>query len=142
MRHDLQHEIGAVEAEIRKEDEENTRSLNWLDGQFDVIQKKEKLAELKQRLKELDAIDAHVDKLRLKVKSDKKRSTNRKKFVDSIGAVADNDRKNTENHTDEDADLVIEDKDSDNDDSDDEPTKTVDETQMQQSTQVRQYSPA
>lgn len=142
VRHDLQHEIGAVEAEIRKEDEENTRSLNWLDGQFDVIQKKEKLAELKQRLKELDAIDAHVDKLRLKVKSDKKRSTNRKNFVDSIGAVADNDRKNTENHTDEDADLVIEDKDSDNDDSDDEPTKTVDETQMQQSTQVREYSPA
>lgn len=121
MRNELKQEIHTSEADIRMEDEENSRAANWLDGQFDLIQKKEKLASLKAQLNELEQIDARVTELRLKVKNEKKMAKYRRKFQTSDVVATNNDESaalNEGNGDAEDADLVIDDQDIDDADED------------------------
>lgn len=57
---DLQQRIAATALDIRAAEERNAKESNWLDGQYDSIQKKETLAALK---KQMDATEEYQAKL-------------------------------------------------------------------------------
>lgn len=108
---ELEQKIQSVDADIRQSEEANSRESNWLDGQFDLIQKKEKLAELKRQLKELVAADARIAEVRQQVKKERTKSKARKKYAQSGRKEANDEEKGGEDdrETVDDADLIIED---------------------------------
>lgn len=84
-----------------------------------MIQKKEKLVELKRQLKELDAVDARIAELRQNVKKERTKSKAHKKYVQNgkkDGSEVQNGEQDNDNV--EDADLIIEDQVDDDYDAD------------------------
>lgn len=138
MRTELQQEIDTVDADVRRADEENAQAANWLDGQFEVIQKRERLAGLKRQLQELQDIDAGVERLRQKVKGDRKRSKMSRKWTTPRADAAEDSPQPKDDEAMDDADLIIDDEPDmdDEDDGDDGPAKTAIDERIQRGTQV------
>lgn len=111
VRAELLHEINCLEADVRKSEEENSRTTDWLDGQFDLIQKKERLAELKRHLKQLDEGDARIAEMRQIVKKNRDRAKVHKKFQKKDHLDGDKDGVKVENEDIEDAEFLIGDED-------------------------------
>lgn len=111
MHRELEQKIQSMDADIRQSEEANSRESNWLDGQFDLIQKKEKLAELKRQLKELLAADARIAEVRQQVKKERTKAKTRKKYAQSGRREASEEGKGDEDDGEivDDADLIIDD---------------------------------
>lgn len=142
VRSELQQTIASLEADISKEDKLNAKSSNWLDGQFDVIQMKERLSELKRQLQQLDDHDAEIVKLQQKVKSDQKQTKMRKRFgtVSNASRGNDDDDNNDEGNKEadsaDDADLMLSNEECENDNDE----LTNDDDDVQKNIQVTNNS--
>lgn len=63
---DLSEQIKRLEVEIKKMEEENAKSMDWLSGQYDSMQKKEELNSLKDQLSSMEEYERKVCDMRKK----------------------------------------------------------------------------
>lgn len=135
LRTELLDEIKDLEADVRKSEEENSRSTDWLDGQFDLIQKKERLAELKRHLKQLDDGDARIAEMRQMVKKNRDRAKVHKKFPKKTDLAGDkkDDEKVEDNEEIEDSEFII----GDDEDGNEWETGETDEDPKETSNRVK-----
>lgn len=132
-RFDLIEQIQKLELEIKTIEKENAKSCDWLNGQYDSLQKKEALNRLRDQLGSMNEYEQKVNEMRKKWKNQNEKRTNtnnKKKFAESKELLDD-----IENVEDkillDDEELIIEDiEDNDQDDHLDE-REDVSETRFQ-----------
>lgn len=107
---DLTEKIREMEKSIKASETENSKSIDWLSGQYDVLQQKEQLNTLLQQLKAMDEYEQKVAEMRKKWKNQQKAQLSRK-FKDApIQNLLENNE-NEDKPADNDDEFVIEDKD-------------------------------
>lgn len=112
-RMDLTEKIREMEKSIKASEMENSKSDDWLSGQYNVLQQKEQLNTLLEQLKAMDEYDQKVADMRKKWKNQQK-TQSFKKFKDTHpNDLLENDE-NEPKPVDNDDEFVIEDKDDDN----------------------------
>lgn len=74
IRDDFGERIDSLGKEIQCLETKHKKSSDWLDGQYDTLQKRQKLAEFKSQLALMDEQDRRVDELREKGKKRRKNS--------------------------------------------------------------------
>lgn len=109
-REDLAERIRQLEISIKASEAQNSKSDDWLTGQYDSLQKKEELNKLLEQMKAMDEYDHKVMVMRKKWKN---RQTTKKinKFKDKNSKELLGDEENTAMPSNDD-DLVIEDSDN------------------------------
>lgn len=99
---DLREQIRHLELEIKASDAQNAKTLDWLDGQYDTLQKKQKLNQLKDVLNAMDEFDKRTNEMRSKWQKRQLDGKSSRKFVHSkatkSGELFDNDSNETENN--------------------------------------------
>lgn len=116
-RTDLVEQIHQMELDIKACDVENSKSDDWLTGQYDSLQKKEKLNGLVEQLKAMDEYERKVTEMRKKWKNHQKTMSARKRRDTNAKDLLD-DQENLPKPADDDDEFVIQD-DSDGDDEPD-----------------------
>lgn len=111
-RADLVGQLEHMEATIKQCEEETAQRDNWLTGQYDTIQKKQQLNDMRQNLHAWDEYEQMIEETR------RNWQNNALKKAKHASAVRDTASGAVENVINEDDDLVLEDKDSDDDDDD------------------------
>lgn len=112
-RMDLIDKIHEMEKSIKAIEMENSKSDDWLSGQYNVLQQKEQLNTLLEQLKAMDEYDQKVADMRKKWKNQQKIKSF-KKFKDThSNDLLENDE-NEPKPVDNDDEFVIEDKDDEN----------------------------
>lgn len=112
-RMDLMDKIREMENSIKASEMENSKSDDWLSGQYNVLQQKEQLNTLLEQLKAMDEYDQKVADMRKKWKNQQK-TKSFKKFKDThSNDLLENDE-NEPKPVDNDDEFVIEDKDDEN----------------------------
>lgn len=128
-RMDLAEKIHEMELQIKASEAENSKSDDWLSGQYDSIQKKEQLNKLREQLKAMDDYDRKVAEMRKKWKNQMKTSAGQRRYKAATSTTAnekellENDEnavKPTGGDGNDDDDLVIQDNDDSDDDNDSE----------------------
>lgn len=110
---DLMDKIREMENRIKASEMENSKSDDWLSGQYNVLQQKEQLNTLLEQLKAMDEYDQKVADMRKKWKNQQK-TKSFKKFKDThSNDLLENDE-NVAKPVDNDDEFVIEDKDDEN----------------------------
>lgn len=72
IREDLKEKISILENEIHSLEEKHKKSTNWLDGQFDTLQKRQQLNELKNQLTLMIEYDKKICELKEQWKEKRK----------------------------------------------------------------------
>lgn len=103
-------EIQELEKEIRECEVKNAQSDNWLTEQFDTLQKKEALNDLKQKLDTWNEYERMIEETR---KNWLKNITRKASNVYSVGMTSDAYAEHVDILHDDDNDLVLEDDASD-----------------------------
>lgn len=110
---DLLNQIAALQLDVKLDDEKNSKATNWLDGQFDTIQKKENLRKLQKQSESIEAHDKNIQEMREKwLKQQKTNKTSKRKFASRKQNSADDlsviEEKTDSVKNDEDDDFLIE----------------------------------
>lgn len=78
---DLREQISAMQVEIADSEKANAKAADWLDGQFDALQKKNNLLKMKKQLEAMETHDRTVGEMRTKwQQQQKQKSVNRRAF--------------------------------------------------------------
>lgn len=112
---DLQQQIAAMALDIRTTEERNAKESNWLDGQYDSIQKKEALAGLKKQMDRIE--DYHMKLMKMRENVLKQQKLNGK------------DRKNFNRHQKTDSDALFDKENAAKSNQDDEDEYVIEETE-------------
>lgn len=112
-RMDLMEKIREMEKSIKASEMENSKSDDWLSGQYNVLQQKEQLNTLLEQLKAMDEYDQKVADMRKKWKNQHK-TKSFKKFEDTHPNDLLKNDENEPKPIDNDDEFVIEDKDDEN----------------------------
>lgn len=120
VRDDLKERILMLEKEVQSMEEKNKKSTDWLDGQYDTLQKRQQMNELKTQLSLMDEYDKRIAELKEKwVKNKKNNDLRRFKHKTSNGE-SEFEKVNEI----EDIDLIVEEvSDEEDDDGFDKPIK-------------------
>lgn len=118
-REDLLEQIRQLEVEIKSSDAQNANTLDWLDGQYDTIQKKERLNQLKEQLNAMDEFEKKINEMRTKWQKEQLVGRSNRKFSSSKATKSadlfdsqSNENENSENiNSGEDDELLLEDAD-------------------------------
>lgn len=94
---DLQQQITTMTQEIRAIEERNAKESNWLDVQYDSIQKKEALARLKKQMDAIEEYHTKLTKMRENVLKQQKLLGKDKKNFKSIQKTSEGDLFDKEN---------------------------------------------
>lgn len=119
---DLEEQIRKLELEIKNIEEENAKSIDWLSGQFDSLQKKEVLNRLRDQLASMDEYEQKVNEMNKKWKNQNQKRPNAnktKKFAESKELLDEVDTNENKAVLDDD-ELIIEDIEGDDKDDLDE----------------------
>ena len=111
---DLMEKIKEMEKKIKANELENSKSNDWLSGQYDLLQQKEQLNTLLEQMKAMDEYDLKVTEMRKKWKNQQKAQSFRKFKEIPAKELLGNDE-NEPKQVDNDDELVIEDKDDEDD---------------------------
>lgn len=115
-RMDLKEKIREMEKSIIASELENSKSDDWLSGQYDLLQQKEQLNKLLEQMKAMDEYDQKVNEMRKKWKNQQK-TQSFKKFKDAhANDLLENDE-NEPKAIDNDDEFVIEDNDDEHEQS-------------------------
>lgn len=125
----LMEQIQEMELKIKAIEAENSKSNDWLTGQYDSLQKKEQLNKLVEQLKAMDEYDRKVADMRKRWKNQAKMAKARRFPEQNSNPNAKDLFENDENtpKVEDDDEFVIED--NDNDDEPD--TEELHENQFQ-----------
>lgn len=112
-RTDLMERIRLMERDIKASQVENSKCDDWLNGQHDILLRKEQLNTLMGQLKAMDEYDRKVVEMRKKWKEQIKTSSFRKFKGTNTKDLMDEDRDVSKNENNDD-EFVIEDNDDEN----------------------------
>lgn len=128
----LREQILALKAEIAESEKENAAATDWLNGQYDALQKKSDLLKLEKQLDAMEMHDRTVSEMRRKWQQQQKNSARkyafgkRRRSVEDLLEEVNADGKQTTNIGDE---FAIDDSDEGDDTS--EPDPGIDENRYQ-----------
>lgn len=77
---DLRDQIIALKAEIAESERENAAARDWLDGQFDALQKKSNLVRMEKQLDAMEVHDRTVSEMRSKWQQQQKKIAGKRAF--------------------------------------------------------------
>lgn len=121
-RENLLEQIREMELDIKASEVANSKSDDWLTGQYDSLQKKEKLNTLLEQLKAMDEYDRKVSEMQKRWKNNQKMKSIRRHKETNVKELLD-DQENQPKPIDDDDEFVIEDigKDDDDDEAEEVP---------------------
>lgn len=106
-------EINDLEANVSESEKANARITDWLDVQFELIKKKERLADLKRQLKQLNDDDTRITEMKKAVKNDRNQTkVHRKKLAKKENLTENKETENVIDEELEDAEFFIDDEDA------------------------------
>lgn len=87
---DLREQIAAMQVEIADSEKTNAKATDWLDGQFDALQKKNNLLKMKQQLEAMETHDRTVSEMRAKWQQQQKQKAVRRRAFGKRTKSAEN----------------------------------------------------
>lgn len=120
-REELRDRIVAMQSKISEDEKTNAAAVDWLDGQFDALQKKADLVKMKKQLEAMEAHDRNHSEMRAKWQQRQQRGAARREFTkrkqsnEDLFEASDSDRKPNNGSEQDDDEFVITDSDADDD---------------------------